>query len=253
MNSELDLTAVERSSLPCVNFDDRTGNEMKMIRSTVLAVAFAASAVPSAAATLDQDNTAFTPQDSFLGIVTSTYSQSFTVGVSGVLNSISFLAREFRNSSLGLFFEVRNLAPSNIPSTAPADLLFSTTIADSAISSSFQTFTIDVSSANIAVTDGQLLSFIVGMNTPDNSNGSYTIGTGFAAPYSRGTRRCGSFADPRAFDFNCGLSADLWFQTTVAEASTPDPNPAPIPLPAGAWLMLSGLAGMYAVRRRKQV
>jgi hypothetical protein len=52
------------------------------------------------------------------------------------------------------------------------------------------------------------------------------------------------------FNFQ-GFTSDNTFTFAVAQRVTTPPPGSPVPLPAAAWLLLSGLAGLGLIRRRK--
>ena len=84
------------------------------------------------------------------------------------------------------------------------------------------------------------------------SNDATTLANIFASLTSTGTATYGVLDDDpgdQYYDFSQGIDASL-VNVGTGPVVTP-PNPSAVPVPAAGWMLLAGLGGMAALRRRK--
>jgi len=122
---------------------------------------------------------------------------------------------------------------------------------------------IDLSATNIAAANTMFVNAYSGNGTLDIADGSentnqvglFSITAGSNGPLSLSTAFANSLLGTSAthIGFNIGVlfaqsgSAFSGFSVTFTTAS----SPPPVPLPAAGWMLLAGLGGMVALRRRK--
>jgi hypothetical protein len=178
--------------------------------------------------------------------------QSFTVGQTGVLTGIDvFVAQEIPEGQnaggleLGLF----SLVSGEVP--AGADPLATATIDKAVIPDisvdppdvfSFTPFFVDLSSANVAVTAGDMLAFSLTRIVEGDIYFAQSVTPG---SYEDGIRLSLSPDGDLVPLFN----VDLTFRTYVDTAGGVTP-PEVIPLPAGFPLMLAAIGAFAVIRRR---
>lgn len=213
------------------------------IRSFFLILAIASvTGFGAGAATLDANHTTTDKpnNNTGLGFVTTSLGQTFTAIGSGILQSVQFSILKFGASTSDVGFDIRNLDGS-APDPDAADALFSSSIANGDIGVlsgnpySWTMITVDVSSANIAVTSGDTLSFFLSSIIGQ----SFAVQTDYQNAYSGG-QRWSQNGDGNAFSAN--TAADLTFATTIAA----------VPLPASLPLLLLGIGGLSWIRRRRE-
>lgn len=201
----------------------------------------AATHALSAAPVLDQQyqpfgsNALIVSVDQFLG-------QTFTVNKTGVLSSVEVeVARNTRLPGSDLFFELRSTDSTGAVSSSA---LFSATIAEADVSISFSFLSVDLSSANLAVTKGDVLAIILKSNAPDLLGGIDPYGWRGNGPgfYARGTGLVGLPASGPDFS---PAPYDFGFRAYVV------PAVSTVPEPSTALLLFAGMgAGAVWHRRR---
>lgn len=178
-----------------------------------------------------------------LGLSRSSIGQTFTVGQTGILTGIDIYVRNTGGFLGGLTVDIRD-ATGGVVEPLAANALGSVAVANGAISTTLGSFTplfVDFSSAGISVTAGDELAFLA---TPAVSGDRFSLEQDLAGGYLGG-EAVGQFAaDGDGSPFSPVAASDLTFTTYV------DPEIAPVPLPAGGALLLLGLAGLVAARRR---
>ena len=174
-----------------------------------------------------------------LGIVVDSLAQSFTVGVSGILNSIEFNILGI-NATDDVTFDIRNMVGGS-PDALESNALFSTVISNGDIGSfgsqpySWSSIVVDVSSANLSVSAGDQYAFVLGSEIGQE----YGVQTDYLNGYSGGNR-FQQLGDGTAFGSSDFF--DLTFKTTVNQ----------VPEPSILALFSASLAGLGLIRRRKK-
>ena len=138
--------------------------------------------------------------------------QTFTAGVSGTLTHVSALLR--RITSGGLIFDVRATS-GGAPLEDDNSVLASLIIPDGAVSTSFEVFTIDITSFNVQISAGDVLAFALRPGSPSSyyqADGEGVIPVG---PYPGGASYIRSPSFP---SWTLSERVDLWFQTFVSES-----------------------------------
>jgi len=220
--------------------------KLKEFFTAVLVVA--GLAAPAGAATFIDQNFMTTDSPDSNTTIGATYAsvgQVFTVGQSGKLAGVEFNVLKNEDTIGDLTFGIRPLTPGGAPEALATSALASTTINNGDIGvyalppQSWTSIYVDLSSANIMVSAGDMLSFIL------SSVGAqrFYVQTDYNSAYAGGARWTQTAANGI---FTGGATgADLAFKTYV--------DISPVPLPAAFPLMLGGLALFgVAARRRKQ-
>lgn len=146
--------------------------------------------------------------ESLLGTQTSgTLAQTFTVGVSGELDSVELLLRSDGSRT----FDIRPTDATGIPSTDDESALFSTVLPGS--SDQPFTYVVDVSAAAIHVNQGDVLAIV--LSPADASTGivRWASGSSTANPYAGGQ---GFTRNQNTGEFRAFFDTDYGFTTRVA-------------------------------------
>jgi hypothetical protein len=222
---------------------------MKTIKIVVAFSAFLALQVFSTAqaATLDQNfvTTGNPNNNTGLGLVNTGLAQSFTVGISGILNSVSFNILKLNGTTGDLTIDIRNMT-AGAPDLSSVSALASTTVSNSDIDTfgvipyAYSNILADFSSANISVSSGDILAFV--LSSPIGED--FGVQTDYLDGYAAGSRFSQN-GDGTAWA-NLA-SADLTFSTYV------DVNISPVPVPAAFWLFGTALIGFVGMSRRRKV
>ena len=213
---------------------------IQSLAAVVLAVGFAAPA--SAAVILDQNfvTTDDPNNNTALGIVTTSLAQTFTVGISGKLDSIVIQVLQDPATTGDLIGDIRALTGS-APASLASSALASVTVANGGIGTigstpyAWTSILVDVSAANIMVTSGDMLSFV--LSSPIGE--VFFAQTDYTNAYAGGSRWS---QDGDGTPFSELASADLAFKTYVDTE---------LPEPATLVIFGVGLAGLGYVRRRR--
>ena len=202
-------------------------------------------AVPaSQAALLDQN---FTTTDdpnnnTGLGIVTTGLSQSFTVGISGKLDSVSFNILKFSGTTGDLTVDIRNMT-GGAPDQSSGSSLGSVTISNADIGVvggnplPFTNILADFSSANIAVSIGDMFAFVLLSPIPQD----FAVQTDYLNGYAGGSRFSQNGDGNSWSEF---ARADLTFSTYVDVSA--------VPVPAAVWLFGTALIGLVGFGKRRK-
>ncbi len=217
------------------------------IKQSILSALFAGIMGFSAQASVLDANHATTDDPNNgtgLGIVTTALGQTFTAIGNGILETVSFRILKINTTPLAtedVTFDIRNVDGFGAPDANAGDALFTTSIANGDIGVygpqpyDWSLITVDVSSANIEVSMGDQLAFILSASLGQE----FGVQTDYLDAYSGGARFSQN-GDGTAFS---SLStADLTFSTTLA---------APIPVPASLPLLLAGFGAIGIIARRK--
>lgn len=178
-----------------------------------------------------------------LGIVNTSLAQTFTVIGNGILDSISFSILNLSGTTDDVGFDVRGVDIGGNPNPLASSSLFSTSIANADIGSfgpqpyAWSVITVDVSSANIAVSTGDVLSFVLSSSIGEE----FGVQTDYLDAYGGGARFSQN-GDGTAF--SSLATADLTFSTTI--------TPAAIPLPASLPLLAIGFGALGWMRSRRR-
>ena len=198
----------------------------------------------SQAATLDQNfvTTDNPTNNTGLGLAVNGLSQTFTVGLSGILDSVSFNILKDTGTTGDVIIDIRNLT-GGAPDQASGSALASVTISNSDINTlgfpfTFSNIVADFSSANIAVSTGDILAFALLSPSGDD----FFVQTDFINGYTGGSR-FSQVNDGNPWFENA--DADLTFSTYV--------DVSPVPVPAAVWLFGTALIGFVGMSRRRKV
>lgn len=204
----------------------------------------------NASVILDQNNNPTSTFGAFLDDVSSTYgdnayqTQTFTVGVNGMLDHIDVLLGAADPTAGSFTFELLSTTATGAPDYASAPLA---TVAASydLTSSNYGFSTLDFRSDNISVSVGDKLA-VVGIT------GSGVATTGLAVPnwvgtdgnpYAGGAYYAAFIGDPSNLIANGTEGYDLNFRSYV--------DTSVVPVPAAAWLFGSGLLALAGFARRQ--
>lgn len=208
----------------------------------------------SAAVVLDQSFDGGMPITGYGGFLSKNsidIAQTFTVGVEGELNRVEFSIGRSANTTAPLFVDIRVVDPSGVPQAANAPVLASATLDPSAVgvvsstlvvspldTTKFSFVGVDLASAHLLVTPGQVLS--INLRSDDTVGGYYWAFTA-PDPYAGGH---GYFRFRNAADqtFQKG-GADQYFKTYVAT----------VPVPSAAWAGMALLAGLAFASRVRAI
>ena len=216
-------------------------NSVIFVTLTAFIIAFTAPA--SAAVIIDQN---FTTTDdpnngTGVGIVTTSLAQTFEVGLTGSLAAIELNILKFSGTTADLTIDIRSLVGSS-PDPLAANALATVNINNSAIatlSSSphlWSSIYVDFSFANIAVTAGDSLSFVISSVIGEG----FDIQTDYLNGYSNGSRWS---QNGDGATFSELSTADLAFNSYIDVANIPEPS---------IWALFSiGMVGLGLARRRK--
>jgi hypothetical protein len=163
--------------------------------------------------------------------------QTFTVENAGTLSSVSFVAGATADFAGPLVMDIRPVT-GGFPTALASTALFSTTLTAGQIPSGvFGNVTVDVSSAGIGVTPGEMLAITLSSNAATGgARWAFTTGD----PYAGGASYFRGHGD--GIPFLLG-GADQLFDTVVQTA----------PEPASYLFAASGLLLAAAVGRRKSI
>lgn len=205
---------------------------------------FSASTVYAVPVVDQQHATTDDPANSTgVGIVTFGLAQTFTVGITGTLTGVEFHGLKFDNTTGDLTVDIRTTT-SGAPQVSTGSALGTATVANALIAAyspanatAFSTLFVDFSAANIQVTAGDVLSFV--LTSPIGQE--FSIQTDYLDAYAGGSR-WSQTSDGNAFDELA--SADLTFRTFVDSANR-------VPEPGGLALFALSLVALHALRRRR--
>jgi hypothetical protein len=208
------------------------------LAAAALALGFAAPA--SATVVIDQNfvTTDHPDNGTGLGITTTSLGQTFTVGVTGKLAAVEFNILKFSGMTGDVTVDIRSLA-GGAPDSLASNALASATVANGDIATygpspyAWTTILVDFSAANIMVTAGDMLSFV--LSSPIGQE--FGVQTDYTDGYAGGSRWSQN-GDGNAFDELA--DADLAFNTYVD-----------LPEPGTLAVFGLGLAGLAFARRRK--
>ncbi|WP_435021877.1 PEP-CTERM sorting domain-containing protein [Tundrisphaera sp. TA3] len=218
----------------------------RRILPAALFLALAASAPGKADFVLDQSNVITSRTFDIAVVSTQSVAQTFTVGVQGILARVDLQIAQSQGTTGDLLFSIRTTA-GGAPNPDEVQSLFQVTIPLSSVpfdNSGIDPFTsIDISSAGIAVTPGQVLALSLsrtGPGTPpwvlwQTSAGSYSGGN----IYTR-SGTAGAWGIPPEL-----ATLDTGFRTYVTTAAVPEPGSL-------ALCVTAGLMGLGAVRLRRR-
>jgi hypothetical protein len=191
-------------------------------------------------------------------LAASVYFASGTGSLSLVQNTYITAYNDYENGSdhLGWSFEVLGPATSNVPLVFTAN---GSTSASAAIGSSANAYAwlgSSINSPDIYSVSACAYSGFESCSVPSSSfsvNHPFTVATNtiyYATIGVGGTSNSGAFSamvDPAVtFDPNFNSSG-------YSLINSPDVLAAPVPLPASAWLLMPGLGGLVALRRKRKV
>lgn len=196
------------------------------------------------AATVDQNfvTTDNPNNNSGVGLAWDGLAQSFTVGLSGVLDSVSLNVLKLAGTTGDLTVEIRSVT-GGTPDPFSGSALASATISNGDIDVfgaqpyAFSNIHVDFSSANIAVTSGDILAFA--LLSPFGEG--FGVQTDYLGAYAGGNR-FSQIGDGTAW-FNNTPNADLTFSTYV--------DVSPVPVPAAVWLFGTALLGLIGISKRR--
>ena len=220
------------------------------ISAGVAIAVFVTSSVTSAAPIVDQD---YDPSLNLEAVINSTYdrAQTFTVGVTGTLDSVDVLI--FRNPAYSdaLYVDVRPTL-GGVPLESDASALAAATVAGASIPASTGFLNVDLSSASLAVTAGDLLAIVLRNDTTTTSTTTsaygwrgHTVNAGGGNPAQAYAGGAGYYRTTGTWTAITSVPHDLGFRTYV-EATV-------VPVPAAAWMglsLLTGIGGIGAIRRK---
>ncbi len=216
--------------------------------ATLFVLAFSIRA--NASVILDQSNNPASTFGAFLEDVSSVYgdnayqTQTFTVGVDGILDHVDVLLGAADPTAGSFTFELFATTATGAPDYFSAPLATVNASYD-LTSSSYAFSTLDFSSDNIAVSVGDTLA-VVGVTGSGVATTGLPIANWIGAdgdPYSGGAYYAAYIGDPGTLLANGTEGYDLNFRTYV--------DTSVVPIPAAAWLFGSGLLGLVGVARRK--
>jgi len=176
-----------------------------------------------------------------IGVAFSSLAQTFTVGITGILDAVEFNILKASGTIGDLTFDIRSLV-AGAPDPLFANALATATVNNNDIDTigaqpyAWNAITVDVSAFNILVTAGEMLSFVLGTSTGE----TFIIQTDYLSGYAGGERYSQN-GDGNAFS---GLSyADLAFKTYVT---------ASVPESTTVVLLGFGLIGLVTARRTRK-
>ena len=206
---------------------------MNMIQFAIAVTLASLAGATHASVMLDQQHAVF--NNGLVFSSTTGYAQTFTVGQTGVLDSIDVaLTRGGGIAASTYTFTVRDGIEGNS--------LYSANFSVLNLPTTFNRFTnFDLGALNIGVTAGDVLAIVVDGWTGVTSGGCPFCWSGsvLATDYNGGSAY---MLLPASIQLSVW---DLGFRTYVDV-------PSPVPLPAAAWLFGSALAGLGFVRKYKQ-
>jgi len=196
---------------------------------------FVAASAPQAMAVsvLDQQNVFTSSIGDTANAFSQSIGQSFTVGIAGELTQVDVYVTRFGFTTDNLVFRLYSTDGGGMPNVQLGTDLFRTP-ADIPTTAEFETF--DVSAFNVSVNVGDVLALVI------TSTGS----TSYILPFSETSLYAGGQPvrqvmniPPDPWQPNPGVTRDYGFRTFVE----------PIPEPAAMGLL--GVAGMFAIGRRR--
>jgi hypothetical protein len=217
------------------------------------------SSIPATAATILDQSFAPSPCCSYYNFGSSQsdqawVGQTFTAGVTGQLSQVNLAIYKTPAFDTGLSVDIFVYNPGD--NTLGASL-GSVSLANSQVPSfggpgsptNIYGVSLDLSGLNIGVSSGSTYAILAAVNGPTNYPGTNIgiswIGSDFegADEYTGGhfTQATGALSAGSTVTGGFG-NADLAFQTYVT----------PVPVPPTSWLMLSGLAGLGAMVRKRR-
>ena len=211
----------------------------------VAAVATLTSAVArlDAAPVLDQS---FLPSGGARGVINSRpvdWAQTFTVGVGGVLDSVDVQIFRATATTADLLFDIRSTV-AGVPIESDVATLISVALPPARVPTTATFVNVDVSSANIAVSPGDVLAIALRSTTVTPADYSWIL-------QSSGTTYSGGTAFFRVPDVNIttwtisSANQDQGFRTFV------NAGVAAVPEPTSLALAFTGAFGLLFVRRRR--
>ncbi len=200
---------------------------------------------PVSAAVIDQNyiTTDDPNHNTGVGLAAESLAQTFEVGLTGTLAGIEFNVLKLNGTSGDLTVDIRSLVGSG-PDSLAINALGTTTVANSDIDTfgsspySWSSIYVDFSAENIAVTEGDMLAFV--LSSPSGQGFGIQTDYHYDTGYAGGSRWSQTTA---GMAFSESTYADLAFSTYVEVAQVPEPSIIA--------LFAAGIFGIGFARRRQ--